>query len=56
VEEVEEERIQSAALVEVEAAPFPPQEVVEEVEEVGVPLRLLDSLEEVSVRSFFAPN
>ncbi len=55
VEEVEEERIQSAALVEVEAAPFPPQEVVEEVE-VGVPLRLLDSLEEVSVRSFFAPN
>jgi hypothetical protein len=42
VEEVEEERIQSAALV--------------EVEEVGVPLRLLDSLEEVSVRSFFAPN
>ena len=38
----------------VEGEPFPPQ-VVEVVEEVGVLLRLLDRLEEVSVQSFFAP-
>ena len=47
LEEVEEEVV-------VEVEPFPPQ-VVEVVEEVGVLLRLLDRLEEVSVRSFFAP-
>ena len=41
VEEVGEERIQSAA--------------VEEEEEEEVLLRLLDQLEEVSVQSFFAP-
>ena len=43
VEEVGEERIQSAAA----------EEVGEEEEEVL--LRLLDQLEEVSVQSFFAP-
>ena len=43
VEEVGEERIQSAA------------EEEEEEEEEGVLLRLLDQLEEVSVQSFFAP-
>ena len=43
VEEVGEERIQSAAVEE------------EEEEEEGVLLRLLDQLEEVSVQSFFAP-
>ena len=42
VEEVGEERIQSAA-------------VEEEEEEEEVLLRLLDQLEEVSVQSFFAP-
>ena len=42
VEEVGEERIQSAA-------------EEEEEEEEGVLLRLLDQLEEVSVQSFFAP-
>ena len=47
LEEVEEEVV-------VEVEPFPPQ-VVEVVEEVGVLLRLLDRLEEVSVQSFFAP-
>ena len=47
LEEVEEEVV-------VEVEPFPPQ-VVEVVVEVGVLLRLLDRLEEVSVRSFFAP-
>ena len=40
----------------VEGVPFLPQEVeVEEEEEEGVLLRLLDQLEEVSVQSFFAP-
>ena len=43
VEEVGEERIQSAAVEE------------EEEEEEEVLLRLLDQLEEVSVQSFFAP-
>ena len=45
VEEVGEERIQSAAVEEEE----------EEEEEEEVLLRLLDQLEEVSVQSFFAP-
>ena len=45
VEEVGEERIQSAA----------EEEEEEEEEEEGVLLRLLDQLEEVSVQSFFAP-
>ena len=44
VEEVGEERIQSAAV-----------EEEEEEEEEEVLLRLLDQLEEVSVQSFFAP-
>ena len=47
VEEVGEERIQSAAVEE--------EEEEEEEEEGGVLLRLLDQLEEVSVQSFFAP-
>jgi len=38
----------------VEEVPFQPQVVEEELEEVL--LRLLDLMEEVSVRSFSAPN
>ena len=57
LEEVEEEvvvEVEPFPPQVVEVEPFPPQ-VVEVVVEVGVLLRLLDRLEEVSVRSFFAP-
>jgi hypothetical protein len=53
LEEVEEPS-PLGVVVEVEVGSLPQPVVVEVV--VEVPLRLLDLMEEVSVRSFFAPN